>query len=363
MKKRILSLVLILALATSVFAGNVSAAKKKSKKPPEFTLVSQNTSWTNQNVKIKVVLKKGVKAKQILWKSGKSTKSAKKYWKKAKNITKGKSFYATNNGWYSVKITDKQNQVKRKSIYVSNIDKTGAACYVDYTVENKVATVSAFTADEMTGISFAGYARGYLQSKNVSDYTVMNGPFKEAQVYVEGTIMSPTHQFLADQPGYWTICVRDGVGNVSLWHVYVQLWTDLSNLTPFDKKVGGLYEGTIYDRWEKAYTNPVGIAPSKDGSYYVEYFLNGNFKNLSGSIVRGKGVDDDDVIWLEILADDVVIYTSPKMDYKSQAVPFELNLSNAKYIKIKAYAQNYWYSSWDSSSSKGIYLTDAKLYN
>ncbi len=191
----------------------------------------------------------------------------------------------------------------------------------------------------------------------------MGGATTPVMVPVGESAVAATHQFTVDTPGYYTICARDNVGNVSLNYVCVELWRDLTSVEVFDNSDGGHREGTVYDRWNNIYSNPVGIAPCKDGKDYVEYSLNGAYKNLSGTIVRGKGIDDRDVVWLEILADDVVVYTSAKMDYKTEAIPFDIPINNARYLKIRAYSAIYSYSSWDSESSSGIYITDGKLYN
>ena len=67
------------------------------------------------------------------------------------------------------------------------------------------------------------------------------------------------------------------------------------------------------------------------------------------------------------MADDIVVYTSPKMDYKSRPIPFDVSISNARYIKIRTYSLYDDYYTWDwdydDSDSIGIYITDGKLYN
>lgn len=372
--KRIIALTLV---STLMIAGNVpeaQAAKKKSKrKTPKFTLVSTNTGATNRNVKIKVKLGKGVKVKQVLWKKGKSSKSANKYWKKAKNITKKKTFTATSNGWYSVRIKDKKNRVARKTIKVTNIDKTAPTIGSAYTVSNKIATISVAASDSQNAISYMGYAKGYLQeTRNLAVYTPIGGATIPTVVPFGSGAVAATHQFTATEPGYYTICARDGVGNVSLDYVYVELWKDLTSLTPFDKCYGGPTEGAFRDRWKNTFTNPVGLGADRKEESYVEYFLNGAYTSFSGKIVRGYYLDDDEVVWVEIYADGNLVYTSGKMDYKNPGIDFDVNIANAKYIKIKAIsdsqsASRYWDSSYAGSDgwvhSEGVYITDGKLYN
>lgn len=363
-----MSMTLIVSMIVAVGAPEIQAAKKMTKtSSAKYSLASTNTALTNQNVRIKVNKKKGTKVKQILWRKGRITKTGERYWKKGKNITKAKTFSATSNGWYSVRLTDKKNRVTCKTIQVTNIDKIGPIIADTYSVSNKVATISAFVGDSPSGVSYVGYAKGFLrEKKNLSVYTAVGGATTPVMVPVGESAVAATHQFTVDTPGYYTICARDNVGNVSLNYVYVELWRDLTSVAIFDKYAAGHYEGTVYDRWENIYSNPVGLDPDKDGKDYVEYSLNGAYKNLSGTIVRGKGIDDLDVVWLEILADDVVVYTSAKMDYKTEAIPFDISINNARYLKIRAYSapdHSCVWDTWDSECSHGVYIIDGKLYN
>ncbi len=371
--KKILSLALIASMVVAGGAPEAQAAKKMGKKvSAKYSLASTNVAPTNQSVRIKVNKKKGTKVKEILWKKGKTTKTGKKYWKKGKNITKGKAFSAAGNGWYSVRITDKKNRVTCKTIAVTNIDKYGPAIESIYSVSQKVATISAVIADSPSGVSYVGYAKGYLhEKKNLSVYTAVGGATTPVMIPVSDDMLVATHQFTVDTPGYYTICARDNVGNVSLHHVQVELWKELTSVEIFDystaslgRKMAGVYEGTVYDRWENTYTKVVGLGALSYKKTYIEYCLNGAYKNLSGTIVRGKGIEDDDIVWMEIVADDVVVYTSPKMDYKSRPISFEVSLQNARYLEIRTYSEDdNYYSSWDEEQSDGIYIADGKLYN
>ena len=48
-------------------------------------------------------------------------------------------------------------------------------------------------------------------------------------------------------PGYYTVCVKDGVGNTYLAYQYVELWKDLWSLEPFDSSFAENYEGSMKD--------------------------------------------------------------------------------------------------------------------
>lgn len=346
MKKRIKYLIMLCVLSVVVLATPALAAKKST--GAKFSLQPSTVAPTRKSVKVTVKLNKGTKVKEIVWKKGKTTKSASKYWKKAKNVTKAKKFSASANGWYSVRVKNKNNKYTIRNIQVNCIDKQCPSGQAACSVANKVATVS-IAASDSNGITFIGFAKGYLNVTNATSYTAL-------------PVASPA--FTTAEPGYYTICIKDGVGNISLIYQYVELWKDLWNWPIFDKDEAGPCERTIYDRWNNTYVNPVGLGCDKSGKLYLEYCLNGAYKNFSGTIVRGKGIEDEDTVWIEILADDIVVYSSSKMDYKSRPIPFDVSISNARYIKIRAYSLNRsYYYHWNSSDSEGIYITDGKLYN
>lgn len=349
MKKRIKYLIMLCVLSVVVLATPALAAKKSN--GAKFSLQPSTVAPTRKSVKVTVKLNKGTKVKEIVWKKGKTTKSASKYWKKAKNVTKAKKFSASANGWYSVRVKNKNNKYTIRNIQVNCIDKQCPFGQAACSVANKVATVS-IAASDSNGITFIGFAKGYLNVTNATSYTAL-------------PVASPA--FTTAEPGYYTICIKDGVGNTSLIYQYVELWKDLWSWPIFDKYWSGHYEGTINDRWNNTYVNPVGFEADNSGKHFLEYCLNGAYKKFSGTIIRGKGISDKDIVWIEILVDDIVVYTSPKMDYKSRPITFDVSISNARYMKIRTYSSYDDYYSWDwgydSSDSKGIYITDGKLYN
>lgn len=107
MKKRILSLVLILALATSVFAGNVSAAKKK-------VVLSKKTVSLEMGKSVKLKLKNN--KKKVKW-----TTDKKKVVKLSKKSKKGVTIKALKEG--KAKVTAKIG--KKKYICKVTVTKKG----------------------------------------------------------------------------------------------------------------------------------------------------------------------------------------------------------------------------------------------
>ena len=189
-------------------------------------------------------------------------------------------------------------------------------------------------------ISYVGYQKGWLQSKHKADYTAMQNEQRTFQVTT---------------PGYYTVCVKDGVGNTYLAYQYVELWKDLWSVKPFDSESAENYEGAMEDRWGNSVTNPIRVAAREKGDRYIEYSLDGKYTRLSGEIIRSEGIDDSENTWIQIIADGVLIYQSPKMNYKTKPVSFDIAINRAKYVKIVAYSDEY--------GQGNMLITNAKLYN
>ena len=161
--------------------------------------------------------------------------------------------------------------------------------------------------------------------------------------------------FQVTTPGYYTVCVKDGVGNTYLAYQYVELWKDLWSLEPFDSYVAENYEGSMKDRWGNSITNPICVDAGWQGRGYIEYYLDGKYNKLSGNIIRSHSLDDGAVSWVKIIADGVVIYEASKINYKTQPISFDVTINHAKYVKIAAGS--------DHANYGDMLITNAKLYN
>lgn len=326
----------------------------------KVSLIPSTTEMTRKNVIVSVGTKK-LKVSSILWQEGKITKKSMKKWRKAKNITNKKYFTAKEDGDYSIRVQDKKKNVTCKTIYINNIDKSGPVMEYKKKVDNKVATISIVTADIPSGIGFVGYSKGYLKSKKKSDYTKAGAPETPTKITVaDNDKVDATHQFKADTQGYYTIIAKDKLGNTTISHIKVKLWDELTKI--FDRAndgySSGFLKGTFYDRWDNTVTNPLGLLLSSSGKYYVEFFLNGGYKRFSGTITRDGDISDEDIVWLEILVDDRVVYTSDKMDYKSKAISFDVAIDNGKYMEIRAY-----WTGTGHSTHEYLFITNDQLYN
>ena len=136
----------------------------------------------------------------------------------------------------------------------------------------------------------------------------------------------------------------------------MKLWQNLWSLKPFDSESAENYEGAMEDRWGNSITNPIKVRATEKGDRYIEYYLGGKYNRLSGKVIRSKNIRDDEITWVQIIADGVLLYQSPKMDYKTKPVSFDIAINHAKYVKIVAYSD--YYDGWDD-----MLITNAKLYN
>lgn len=334
MKKLILSTALLMFGLTTV-----SFPAKAAKKATPFSLAPATTAVTRKSVRVSIQVKNKAKIKEIRCRAGKVTKAANKYWKYAKFITAKKSFSAPYNGWYSVRLKNKAGKCSVRNIQIQCIDKTTPSVKTSYTVSNKVGTVSVSAWDN-NGISYIGYQKGWLQSKRKADYTTMKNGQKS---------------FRVTTPGYYTVCVKDGVGNTYLAYQYVKLWQNLWSLKPFDSDGADNYKGTIEDRWGNSITNPIRVMADWQGRGYIEYYLDGKYNKLSGNIIRSHDLDDGAVSWVKIIVDGVVIYEASKINYKTQPISFDVTINHAKYVRIAAGS--------DHANYGDMLITNAKLYN
>lgn len=341
MKKLVISLIAI--CLCMIVAPTIEA---KDKKKPTVKLTPVVTEWTRKNVRVNVTAKDKSGIKSIQWQAGKVKKGKKYYWESTRTISNKKYFTPRCNGWYSVKVTDKKGNWKIETIKISNIDKEGPNVRSSYTVKNKVATINV-SASDPRGIKNIYWTEGYILEKKKSNF----------QNKVNG------NSFIGKSNGYYTIRATDKLGNVSLHYVRVKLWENIESLSVFDYDSAEFYAEPIYDRWGTMYYNTLAFNDTDDGSAYMEYCLNGKYQYFEGTIVRGKGIYDGAITWFEIYKDDVLIYTSPKMDYKTQPQKFCVDIGKARYLKIRAYTTDETYGSYRNSSSVGMYITGGKLYN
>ena len=136
---------------------------------------------------------------------------------------------------------------------------------------------------------------------------------------------------------------------------YVELWKDLWSVKPFDSKSAENYEGSMKDRSGKFDYESDYCFCGRGGGRYIEYSLAGNTTRLSGRLFVLVKLWMMKSTWMQIIADGVLIYQSPKMNYKTKPVSFDIAINRAKYVKIVAYS--------DDNGWGDMLITNAKLYN
>lgn len=84
----------------------------------------------------------------------------------------------------------------------------------------------------------------------------------------------------------------------------------------------------------------------------TEWRANRNYKTITGKIAPYKTAKADCYSYIQIYADDRLIYTSPKIGLRSDAVTFSVDISDCNYIKIVRRAESY----------SGIIISDVLLH-
>lgn len=67
---------------------------------------------------------------------------------------------------------------------------------------------------------------------------------------------------------------------------------------------------------------------------YIEYRLYGEYNTITGTIAPYTTMEEGDTGYIQIFADEELVYTSPEIRRKTDAFDFSVDISNADYIKI-----------------------------
>lgn len=106
-------------------------------------------------------------------------------------------------------------------------------------------------------------------------------------------------------------------------------WNKGTPTDPFGNDYSTACNYAIFDGYS------LGISCNEE--HYKEYRLYGKYSNLTGTISTHIDSWQDRINRLQIYADDVLIYTSPDLGRKTDAVDFSINVSGVEYIKIVVY--------------------------
>lgn len=96
---------------------------------------------------------------------------------------------------------------------------------------------------------------------------------------------------------------------------------------------------------------------------YAEYRLYGDYSFIGGVIAPYTSTKDGSAAYIQIYADDELVYTSPDVGRKTDAVQFSVNISGAEYIMMYVVLKNdgsNYYGSYRYYSS--LILSDIQLW-
>ena len=111
-----------------------------------------------------------------------------------------------------------------------------------------------------------------------------------------------------------------------------------------------------------------------DGNIYHNYFrlhdhggnkefrtfnLNGEYTNFSGTYFTTSNINPDHWITFEILADDIKIYESSKLQRNTPAVNFDINITNVKKLTIQGFTP---YSTSVYGEAPSVVIAEATVY-
>lgn len=119
-----------------------------------------------------------------------------------------------------------------------------------------------------------------------------------------------------------------------------------------------LEENAMEDVIGKTYTGTNIFSLNHHGSYnnYGEFYLGGEYTKMSGIITPFSKFGEDSAVNIEIYGDDKIKYTL-KVNQKTLATSFEVNLKGVQWLKIKA-SEIDGYKRWDADTI----IADACLY-
>lgn len=169
-----------------------------------------------------------------------------------------------------------------------------------------------------------------------------------ADVYVQG-IVAKAEQLMQN---------RDFSGAISLINTALQVLPDNSTLLakkaeveeakPLSITDALMINSLLFSEWNSgAPIDPFGNDYSRTANYaiihryvgnstysYEEYRVYGRYSTITGTIAPYYETPEDSAWWLQIYADDRLVYTSPVVGRKTDAIDFSVNISGADYIKL-----------------------------
>ena len=110
--------------------------------------------------------------------------------------------------------------------------------------------------------------------------------------------------------------------------------TDLLSLTPVNFQQWNTDQGVLEDSLGNTYTTTHSYVIVSFG--YGEYYVNGQYGRLDGTVVPHKDHRQDTRAQVKVYADDTLKYTSPPIDRKTEAFSLSVDITGAKFVKVEA---------------------------
>lgn len=132
----------------------------------------------------------------------------------------------------------------------------------------------------------------------------------------------------------------------------------ITSLTAINSDEWGQWNaGIAADPFGNDYTNAcnyVQVKATNGIKPYAEYRLYGKYTILTGIVAPHADYKEASVCCIQVYADDKLVYTSPEITRKSDAVTFEINVAGAEYIRFEVQRDMAYYCP--------IILSDVKLW-
>lgn len=133
----------------------------------------------------------------------------------------------------------------------------------------------------------------------------------------------------------------------------------LNELEYFDASDAFYEDSNMVDNYENEYKSGLCMYGAVGHGGSVRYYINGQYSTFSGACIIKKNQRDSDINggYIEIYGDDVLLYTSPRMEPDSMPQNFSIDISGVAFLRIVIYSFEDYYINGDWAPS----LCDAML--
>lgn len=152
------------------------------------------------------------------------------------------------------------------------------------------------------------------------------------QVDVTGVKTLTIKTYNSGEYGYGWLLLNDTVLNLADTQTAGNTPTQL-NQTQLVDFAGMEYEAELFqDTYGELYNGAYSFS-APDGGYGV-YLLDGKYTQFSGAVSAGKDTQSDNVMKVQIYADEELLFEQDKMTRADASIPFSLDVTGKKNLKI-----------------------------